>query len=209
MFCTVVPTSRPRSVTSSTSEGVKESTSRRESESIPIACAPTRSGAPRRLRSPSSTSAATSPFASSSRFLCTTALPWSTSAVIESSSGQSEPAGNAASEPIPPVTMTRARCPSASTIATRSKATSPLSSRMKPANACSISREALSARAQRFTASSRSARRPSSSRSDSASLARASARAVSSRRFFTSQPTIRPESTSMPNWKVRYSALKA
>ena len=52
----------------------------------------------------------------------------------------------------------------------------PRSSRMKALNACSRSSDELSARAQLLAASSRSARRPSSSRSPSASTARCSAR---------------------------------
>ncbi len=67
------------------------------------------------------------------------------------------PGGITSSARAPAVAMTRAAPSSASTIAIRSKGTSPRSSRMKAPNASSRSSDEPSARAQRFAASSRSA----------------------------------------------------
>ena len=72
-------------------------------------------------------------------------------------------------------------------------------------NASSTSREEPSARAHRFAASSRSARRPSASRNCSASLARFTASLVSVRKRSISQPTISAIITSIPSWSVMFS----
>ena len=86
--------------------------------------------------------------------------------------GRAEPGGKTSSRPRPRSPSPRRGSPSTSTIAIRSKGTSPRSSRMKAPKASSSSSDEPSARAQRFAASSTSTRRPSSSRRPSASPAR-------------------------------------
>src|SRR5262249_54125795 len=122
--------------------------------------------------------------------------------------GGAEGGGNTGARPRPAAAITSARSPSTSTIDTRSNASSPPSSRMKALNASSTTSEEASARAHLFAASSRSTRRPSSSRSCSASWARAAAVSASRPRRFTSQPTISPVSRKIPNGKVTRSRRK-
>src|SRR5918994_123977 len=79
-----------------------------------------------------------------------TTWPWSTSSRIDPSTGRAEPGGNVVSEPAPAAAITWAAPSSASTIAVRSKGTSPRSSRMNAPKAWSRSSEEPSARAQRY-----------------------------------------------------------
>ena len=180
MFCTAVATSRPSSATSSTSSSVNASASSRESEIIPIGRAPSRSGASSSLRRPSSSEVPRPPGTAVSQVVPDDDL--AAEHALEHGAARSGRRCRAGRRRRRRARRSRSSAPSSSstsTIAMRSNGMSPRTSRMNAPNACSISSDDPSARAERFAASSTSTRRPSASRSRSASAARSTPGAAS------------------------------